>query len=337
MTKVLVLFSGGLDSLLAVKILQKQGLKVEGICFTSNFFDCKKARTIAERHGIKIHIRDIGNEMINLVKSPSEGFGKNLNPCVDCHALMIKIAGSFAKKKGFEILATGEVLGQRPFSQNRKALEKVADKSGFEVLRPLSAKLLKQTLFEKRGLVNRNKLLDIQGRSREAQTKLIEEWGISDYESPAGGCLLTDPGFSSRLEQMKEKIPDFDYKDVELLKWGRIFWFSIKGSPVLLVVGRNEEENNKLEQLAGREDIIIKTQSVTGPIGLLRSWNVSTNEMAAREESATLKIPEKLNPKGEAEKENKTLKEIIKKTMLLVGWFSVKGRGEEIKFLFYAS
>lgn len=263
--------------MLAAKILESQNITVEGLCFTSNFFDGAKAKKAAEANGIKLRTKDISEEMVKLVKNPQRGFGKNMNPCVDCHTLMIKLAAEIAEKNGFDFVATGEVLGQRPFSQNRQALKEVQKKSGGEVLRPLTAKLLEETSMEKKGLVNREKLLDIQGRSREKQNNLIKEFGIKEYESPGGGCLLTDPGFSGRLSKALQMVPDLKTEGIELLKKGRIYWFKLKGSPVLLVIGRDKEENGQLRKSTKKGDLLIYPEDLKGPVSLLRIFNQKEN------------------------------------------------------------
>ena len=187
--KALVLFSGGLDSILAVKMLQAQKIAVTAVCFESNFYDAKKAEEEAKKLDIDLKVVDIQKEMLALVKNPFSGYGKNLNPCIDCHSLMIKKAGAIAKSDGFDFVATGEVLGQRPFSQNKQALEKVKDLSGVEVLRPLSAKLLNETEIEKNKILIRGLLGRIQGRTREGQIELARKYKLKDYPLPAGGCL----------------------------------------------------------------------------------------------------------------------------------------------------
>ncbi|MCD4693944.1 7-cyano-7-deazaguanine synthase, partial [bacterium] len=168
--RALVLFSGGLDSMIAVKLLQVQNIEVEAICFVSNFFNSKKAEEGAKNLKIKLHIVNISKEMLKLVKNPPNGHGKYYNPCIDCHGLMVRKAGKFIEKnKKFDFLASGEVLGQRPFSQNKKSLKKVIDISGYEILRPLSAMLLLETEIEKKGLVKREELANISGRNRSVQ------------------------------------------------------------------------------------------------------------------------------------------------------------------------
>lgn len=334
MIKSLVLFSGGLDSLLAVKILESQNIEVEGICFVSNFFGCKKAQKVAHRNKIKLHIQDISEKMVNLVKNPESRFGKNMNPCVDCHALMIKLAGEFAKEKGFDLVATGEVLGQRPFSQNAKALEQVQKKAGVEVLRPLSAKLLKETSMEKQGLVNRKGLLGIQGRRREGQINLASEMGIEEYDSPGGGCLLTDPEFSKRLSEMKRKDSNFRSEDVELLKWGRVFWFDFQDNKALFVIGREKKDNDKLEGFFSKGDLIVKPETVTGPVVLIRglNQNIQNKYDIKKTEKVSIQVPNELDTENFSYKKIETTRYLLETAALLAGWFSVKGRGRKIAF-----
>lgn len=332
MSKVLVLFSGGLDSLLAVKILERQNVEVEGTCFTSNFFDCKKAEKAAKANGIKLRRKDISAEMVELVKNPERGFGKNMNPCIDCHALMIKLGGEIAKQEGFDFVATGEVLGQRPFSQNKQALREVQKKSGVEVLRPLSAKLLEKTSMEKQGLVNREDLLDIHGRSREKQNNLIREFGIKEYESPGGGCLLTDPDFSTRLTKALQMVPKLKGKDIELLKKGRIYWFWLQKESFLLVVGRNREENEEIIKQAKKGDLLIYPEDLKGPVSLLRNFGTSADLVNSTNGKLNLRIPlkkEDLHLREEYSKPEKLIRLIAE----LTGWYTPSKRGKQNSFI----
>ena len=276
-----LLFSGGLDSILAAKVLQEQDIEVIGVTLVSNFFDAEKAKISAEQIGIDLEVVDISEEMLDIVKNPPHGHGKNLNPCIDCHGFMLrKLKEKFLDQCGEECFAaTGEVLGQRPFSQNKEALKQVEKIAGVEVLRPLSAQLLPPTSVEENGEVNREKLLDIQGRDRKRQEELAERYGIKDYPSPAGGCLLTDPGFSERLGEMMEKWPDYTPADVELLKHGRIFWANyINKSWVLIVVARDGEEGEILSQSAQSGDLIAELVDTTGPLTLARRFPYPSND-----------------------------------------------------------
>jgi len=264
--KALVLFSGGLDSILAVKILQQQGVHVDGITFKSYFFDEEQAKKSAEEIGIKLKIIDFSKKHLKMVENPKHGYGKNMNPCIDCHRAMLEQA---SKVKGYDFIATGEVLGERPMSQNKESLNLIG--RGIKVLRPLSAKLLDETEMEKSGLVDRARLLDISGRSRKPQLELVKKYNIEYYPSPAGGCSLTDPGFSGRLRQIINY--DIDENDIQLLKLGRHF---LDGD-ILIVVGRNEQENEEIVKLKKKKDILIELKDIPGPTTLVRSYKGKIN------------------------------------------------------------
>ncbi|PIP15657.1 MAG: tRNA 4-thiouridine(8) synthase ThiI, partial [Candidatus Portnoybacteria bacterium CG23_combo_of_CG06-09_8_20_14_all_44_36] len=244
--RALALLSGGLDSILAIRILQVQGIKITGLTFVSYFFNSKAAEKAAKGLKIKLKITDFSDEHLGIVKRPCYGYGRAVNPCIDCHLLMLKKAGEIMAKDGYDFVATGEVLGERPMSQNKSALQLIEKESGLKgyLLRPLSAKLLEPTVVEKSGLVDREKLLDISGRSRKRQMELAREWGIRDYPTPAGGCLLTDIQFGGRFKDMAGKWSDFGGNDARLLKFGRHFW----EKDDLIVVGRNKEENEEIKK-----------------------------------------------------------------------------------------
>ena len=274
--KVLVLFSGGLDSILAAKILLEQGAQVEAITFKSYFFGSELAQKAAKNLGIKIRVIDISKPQLKIVKRPRYGYGKNMNPCIDCHLLMLKTAKKIMEKENFDLIATGEVLGERPMSQNKQAMaliEKEAGLSGY-LLRPLSAKLLKPTIAEKKGLIDRDKLLAIQGRSRKKQIELAKKYNINWYPSPAGGCLLTDPGFSQRLKGLLKNYPQAKETDINLLKIGRHFWYQSKNKETLakIVVGRNQQENEQLKKMRQKKDILIELKDFSGPTTLIRLY-----------------------------------------------------------------
>jgi len=206
---------------------------------------------------------------LEVVKHPKHGYGSNMNPCIDCRIFMLKKAKAYMEGSGASFLVTGEVLGERPMSQRRDAMRLIEKEAGLEgfIVRPLSAKLLPISIPEKEGWVDREKLLTIQGRSRKPQIKLAKQFGIDDYPCPAGGCLLTDPGFARRTKDLILHDPNFSINDVHLLKIGRHFRFSPK---LKLMVGRNEEENEKVQTFAQEEDILIKVQQYPGPLSLLR-------------------------------------------------------------------
>lgn len=262
------MFSGGLDSILAVKVLRQLNIEIKGVTFISYFFDSKIAEKGAKSLGLKLKIVDFSKEHLKIVEEPHFGYGSTMNPCIDCHILMLKKAKEIMDRGDWDFVATGEVLGERPMSQNKKALMLIEKEAGLKgrLLRPLSAKLLELTILEKKGLIDREKLLDIQGRSRKVQLTLAKQWDIKDFPAPAGGCLLTDPEFSQRLKKLFEMWPDCQGEDIELLKIGRVRW--IENS--LIVIGRDQEENKKIADLAKTNDVLIKLKDYPGPLTLIR-------------------------------------------------------------------
>lgn len=280
--KAVCLFSGGLDSILAVKLIQNQGVEVFAIHFVSPFFGDKKGcQEKAKDLGVSLKIVDLGKELLKILRRPKHGFGKGANPCIDCHTLMLKEAKKYAKEIGAQFLVSGEVLGERPFSQNKNALTVIEREAGVSgiLLRPLSAKLLPKTKPEKVGLVDREKLLSISGRRREEQLKLAKKFGIKDFPTPAGGCLLTEKEFATKVKDLlehKKRIKPFGFK---LLKIGR--HFRCEGNKI--IVGRNEEENKELLKLKDKSDFVFEVVKYPSPITLLQGpKNKRAIEMAAR-------------------------------------------------------
>ncbi len=273
--KAVCLFSGGLDSLLATALIKRQGITVIGVNFSSPFFGANRATHLAAKElGIQLFILDTGKEYIEKVlKNPVYGYGKNFNPCIDCHAFMLRKAGEFMQKLEASFLISGEVLGQRPMSQNRSALNAVDKHSGFRglILRPLSAKLLAETIPEAKGWVDREQLLDISGRGRTRQMELAASFGIHDYPAPAGGCLLAEASFSRRLRKLLELRPEMEDKEMEILKFGRHFYLD---DGKLLAVGRNHSENDNMQKIARIDDYLFKVLDRPGPLGLLRGDDV---------------------------------------------------------------
>ncbi len=269
--KALVLFSGGLDSSLAVELLTRQGIEVTALIFKSYFFNGQRAINVCQKNKINYKVIEFADEHLAMVKNPKHGYGRAANPCIDCHALMLKKAKEIMEQEGYDFVATGEVLGQRPMSQNYQALHTVAKQSGLDgyLVRPLSAKCLPITQAEQDGLVDRQQLLNIQGRSRKRQLALAKSYGLSGFSSPAGGCLLTEKVFGQRLKELFNYHPDCDGNDVELLKHGRHFW----QDKVKIVVGRNEQENNQLEKLRRSGDVLITLDNYNGPTALVRNYS----------------------------------------------------------------
>ena len=268
--KAVLLFSGGLDSILAAKILRKQKIKILAITFKSYFFNEKIAKKAAKEIKLPLKVIDFSKEHLKIVKKPRYGYGKTVNPCIDCHILMLKFAKKIMEEKKYDFVATGEVLGERPMSQNPKALklvEKESTLSGF-LLRPLSAKLLKKTVPEIKKWINREKLLNISGRSRKKQIALAQKFRIKWYPTPAGGCLLTDLEFGKKLKELLKIYPKFNGNDIELLKLGRHFW----KDKIKIIVGRDEKEDKKVKKLAKKFDILIEMKKYPGPLTLIRNY-----------------------------------------------------------------
>lgn len=280
--KALALFSGGLDSALAIKIIKDQGIEVIALNFVSHFFGGKneKAENMAKQLGVQLEYVNFSQVHTDILKDPVHGRGKNMNPCIDCHALMFKTAGDLMEKYGASFIISGEVLGQRPMSQNYQALEKVrAMAPGLEdlIVRPLSAKLLPESKPERLGWIDREKLLDIQGRSRKVQIELVEKFGLVDYPTPGGGCLLTDPGYSKRLRILEEDgFLEEEFSELfHLLKIGRFFRFE-KGK--YLIVGREQEDNLKIEEYKNYGTLYVRGKDIPGP-HIVGYGNLSEDEI----------------------------------------------------------
>jgi tRNA-specific 2-thiouridylase len=266
--RAISLFSGGLDSIVSVQLIREQGIEVLGLTFRTPFFEADKPRSAGRMIDLPLEVQDITGVHLAVVRAPRYGYGKNMNPCIDCHTLMLRIAGEKMKEKGYDFIFTGEVLGQRPMSQSRQMLHVVAKNSGWAdfILRPLSARLLPETLPEKEGKVDRARLLDISGRGRKRQMEMAERYGIKEYSNPAGGCLLTDPMFSRRLKDLFVHHPDFTPRDLELLKVGRHIRLD---GPYKVIVGRNRGDNQALEPLIGDCDAVFQMRDFPGPLCVL--------------------------------------------------------------------
>ncbi len=282
--KAVSLLSGGLDSTLATIIMAKLGIEVFGIQFLTAFgCDAKYSghcvhdvNTLANRFGFHIKLCPTGNDYIKMVENPKFGYGKNMNPCVDCRIFMLKWAKDYMQEVGATFVITGEVLNQRPMSQKKFRFLEIDKEVGLEglILRPLSAKLLPPTFPEQCKIVDREKLYAIEGRSRSIQLKLAREFGLQDDEIPqaASGCLLTDPGFSARLSVLFNMKKGNTEKDIQLMKIGR--HFKLKDN-CIFIVARNEDECKLLEEEFSNCGKLIKSNAI-GPIGLL--YNSSSEE-----------------------------------------------------------
>ena len=276
MAKAIALLSGGLDSILATKLVLEQGTELEAVNFVTVFCTCTAkgktclaSKSAADKLRIKLKVFEVSKEYFEIIKNPKYGYGRNMNPCLDCRVFMFKKAAQYMKETGAPFIVTGEVLGERPMSQRRDAMQIIERDSGLKglVLRPLSAKFFEPTIPEKTEIVNREAFLAIQGRSRKPQIQLADSLGINDYPCPAGGCLLTDSGFANRMKDLIRHKPDFTINDVQLLKLGRHFRLTPEAK---LIVGRNQDENKRLLNLAKDGDLYFNPSEVRGPTGIGR-------------------------------------------------------------------
>jgi tRNA U34 2-thiouridine synthase MnmA/TrmU len=270
--KALALLSGGLDSTLAVKLIMEQGTSVEAINFVTPFCQCRKggcgASEAAKNFNIPLKVVNAGPAYLRVVRNPKFGYGKNLNPCVDCRIFMLKKAKKYAKEIGADFIFTGEVLGQRPMSQHKGALKLIEKEAGLEgkILRPLSGKLLPKTEAEEKGYINKETLRDISGRSRKTQIQMTQEFNILKYPCVGGGCLLTDKQFASKLRDLFQHKKRVTIKDVNSLKIGRHFRFGANK----IIVGRNENENWLLIQTKNKTDYFFEVPECGSSTSILQ-------------------------------------------------------------------
>lgn len=284
--KAIALFSGGLDSTLAMKLIVDQGIEVLAVNINTGFGSTKDRlshmQSMCEQVGAELKIIDIQSEYLqDVLFDPKHGYGKNFNPCIDCHAKMFAVAKRIMEAEGASFLISGEVMGQRPMSQNKDALQTVLNESNCEglLLRPMSAKMLEPTVAETSGWVDREKLEGITGRSRDRQLELAKEIGLEDFESPGGGCLLTDENFGKKMFDFI-KYDKFEVKDIPVMKFGRHLRLS---DGAKLVVGRNKDENEHLQNIDNDKYYHIKTVGLPGPHALLsKSATDEDKELASK-------------------------------------------------------
>lgn len=284
--KAIALLSGGLDSTLAIKLMLSQGVDVVAVNFTSPFCTCSSrkpgschlASAIARELKVPIRVFSKGLDYLRIVERPRFGHGRGLNPCIDCRIYMLKKAAAMMEEEKAFFIVTGEVLGQRPMSQHRTALDLIERESGLmgRILRPLSAQWLRPTVPEQNGWIDRAKLLAIRGRSRSCQLALAKQEGVELFGCAAGGCLLTDPVVARRLKDVFDFCPDYDLRDAKLATFGRHFRLH---AGLKAILGRNEEENKRLEQI-GAEWPRVELVEITGPLMLLRGTMGETDKPA---------------------------------------------------------
>lgn len=270
--RAVALLSGGLDSILAVRVMQEQGVEVESLNFRTMFACCQEtASQAAARLGVRLTVIGAEDSYLDVIRKPKHGYGRGANPCVDCRIYMFERARTFMDEVGASLVISGEVLGQRPMSQKRRDLDVIAEKSGLHgcLLRPLSAKLLPPTIPELTGAIDRNRLYDFVGRSRKGLIALARQFGYEDCEipSPSTGCMLTEQTFAPRVHDLVQIQTGNTAWDFELLKWGRHFRFD---TATKVVVGRRQSDNAMLEYLIDRPDArvsaILRPHNFSGPL-----------------------------------------------------------------------
>ena len=268
--KAVVMISGGLDSTLAAKVMLEQGVQLCGLYLSAPWGCCDKTKAmkVAAQLGIEFMVVKMTQEYIGVIRKPKYGYGSSMNPCIDCRIYMFEKAKELMTQIGASFLVTGEVLGQRPMSQMKNALFLIEKQAGLDrrVVRPLSAKVLPETLPEEEGVIDRQKMHGITGRSRKEQMELALKFGILDYPNPAGGCLLTDQEFGNRVRDLFESQEDVDLEDMELLRLGRHFR---PNRQTKLIVGRNEEENATLAEYLAPGRVLFVPEGFAGPSVLL--------------------------------------------------------------------
>jgi tRNA-uridine 2-sulfurtransferase len=299
--KVVALLSGGLDSQLAVRMMQEQGFEVSAVAIKTPFcdFDCGRGcgfeiRERADDLNVNLKTVYLGDEYIEMLKHPKYGMGSGFNPCIDCRAMMFNAAKKHMDEIGAEFIISGEVLGQRPMSQHGPALRTIEKESGLvgKIVRPLSAALLPETDPEKNGLIKRENLGMIKGRTRRAQLDMAKKYGIENPPNAGGGCLLTDPTFGLRAKDLFAHTETPTINDIDLLKIGRHFRFD---EQTKFVVGRNKDENEMIKAIALPGDILLQARDHMGPVSILRGKNADAYVKFAS--SITLRYSDA--PKGE--------------------------------------
>ncbi len=278
----LSLFSGGLDSILSVKHMENLGYKVITVFFQTPFFEADSALLIAEANGIDLRVIDVFPEYLKILENPRYGYGKNMNPCIDCHGFMFKKAAELMPEYGADFLISGEVLGQRPKSQRKDAMNAVAKLSGVKdlLIRPLCQRYLSDTLPIREGWVDKTEMLDIQGRGRYRQMELAHEYVITEFQSPGGGCKLTEIKYSKKLKDLQEH-DQLTEQNIRFLKYGRHFRLN---DATKLVIGRDKSDNEHLSLLAD-DEIVIKITDYHGPLGIINkneNPEIEEIELAAR-------------------------------------------------------
>ncbi len=275
-TKALLLMSGGLDSLLAAKILQNQNIQVTPICFKSYFFGCEVAQKTCKQLGLKLKEVDFSKKYLTMLKAPKFGRGTAFNPCIDCHLLMLKEAKKIMIKDGYDFIATGEVVGERPMSQNPHAIQLIEKEAKLDglIVRPLSLKVLPITFPEKKGLISRDNFYGVTGRSRKPQLQMVKDFGIEEFVTPGGGCILTEKYYGVNLKKILSFKKNPDNNDCAIIREGRVFWEDSS----LIVVARNEKESRQLKKIRKLTDLYLEPKNFSGPSIIIRPYKKSSRK-----------------------------------------------------------
>lgn len=277
--KVVALLSGGLDSQLAIKMMQEQGFDVSAVAIKTPFcdFDCGRGcgfeiRERADDLDVNLKTVYLGDEYIEMLKHPKHGIGAGFNPCIDCRSMMFDAAKKHMEEIGAEFIISGEVLGQRPMSQHAPALRTIENESDLvgKIVRPLSAALLPETDPEKDGLIKRENLGMIRGRTRRGQLDMAKKYGIENPPNAGGGCLLTEPHFGIKAKDLFSHTKNPTINDIDLLKIGRHFRLD---EETKFIVGRNKDENEMIKAIALPGDILLEAKDFVGPVSILRGSN----------------------------------------------------------------
>ncbi len=291
--KCILLFSGGLDSILALKVLQENNVIVQPLCFKSNFFNCNSARIACQQFNTELREVDISRKHLQMVKNPEFGYGNACNPCIDCHLMMLREAKEIMEKEGFDFVATGEVLGQRPMSQNINSLTLIEKQAQLirKIVRPLSLKVLPPTEVEEKGLINRDGFYGISGRSRVEQISLAKKFHINTYPSPSGGCILTEKKYGQFLKQLFKLKPEVINSDCYLLRQGRV----LIESDYLMIIARNQNESESILQFQEDGDIVFIPQNFSGPTVFIRPFcNTNQDQYIELGKKVTLQYSKKV-------------------------------------------
>jgi len=266
--KAIALFSGGLDSVLAIKLVESQGIECIAVNFSTPFYRVKNLEKIKSEYGIEVLDVDVTKEFIEVLQNPKHGYGSAINPCIDCKILMMKKAKEMMKKFDASFIISGEVEGQRPMSQQKRTMNIIEREAEVKeiLLRPLSAQIFPETEIERKKIIDRSLLLNISGRSRRIQIELARKFNITEYEQPSGGCILTEKSFKDKLTDYFNHTKNIDHNELKILKFGRHFRIGENK----FIVGRNKIENDTLHNLKSASDIEFSVKNFMGPVTILQ-------------------------------------------------------------------